>query len=340
MLDFISQENEHHRAYFGALFEKTAWVLGILIASVGIAATFVGWNTISGARQSAQSTVKENVNALRPQIDKEVKDGVSDEFSRPNIDLVVQQAARDATATTANKLIRDEVSRQVSTAMSGEREVIKGTLIHAADNAVGAVKQDIQRETDRATTKIIEDRLGPKLKSLDQYTDATVAILAARSDDGVAFDKLVAISRDASAAPELQRLAQTTIDSIQNAPNARERVDYCPMKHTLDPSDLAAELKGGDKDKHLHALACIVNLNFPATWLGIDQPDVDRVYPLMDRVFELMDDDPSLAVRVQAYYAFYWVAKKRLPDSVELPRMLDNSFNTSWWRANRGKFIN
>jgi hypothetical protein len=173
---------------------------------------------VNGAKSVAQNqaklAVQEQLDKLQPEIKRQIKD----QFDTPVIEQVVHDQAKLATETTANKIIRLEVDQQVSAAVATEQENIRRILKSAADGAVAAVKGDIQAEADKATRRIVDDRVEPELRTLTAYTGMSSWLVLAQNGDGEAFDKIVNVANDKNQPPTLRRTAASSVEAIKHDP--------------------------------------------------------------------------------------------------------------------------
>lgn len=348
VLEFLRTENQRQRDFFTDLFTKASWVLGVVALIVGGAAAALGIKTINEAKQSAetaaQAAVQERLKELRPQIDSEVSIGVASEFATPKIDGIVQDAARQATATTANKIIRSEVHDQVATAVNSEQRTIDRTLTAASEEAVSRVQGTIQQHADTAVARIVDDRVNPELRRLRTFSDLTAAVALARAGDGSGFDRLVLMGNEASS-PEIQRAAKATIDSITTQMiygfnSAQAGCSDAPPPYQRPLQTVATyeeEISDKSITKRTNAALCLGRVG---DLISAGQ-DKKSIRSSMDVLFRVMSNDPDLNVRKAAFWSFVgiggWVYQhESIASEVHL---FDNASNAKWWRENRARFI-
>lgn len=360
MLEFLTKENDRQRAYFDGLFTKTATVLGILIAAVGLVATFVGWNTITGVKQAAENAastaVAGRLNEIRPQIDQKMKEGVSAEFATSKIDAVVQSAARDATTTTANKLIRSEVREQVSSAVSTEQASIQPILKSAADKAVDQVKVSIQNETDAEVGRIVKDRIEPQLRNIGAFNDEATQNSLARIGIATSLDRLVELSNDPQVLPAVRQTAGADAEAVIRAALTIPAQSGC-SDWALSFPEIAVRLKSDDANVLLQTVGCLDPSGYIPKHLKIEsgmssdeqmrlaRGEVARLHPMLDQLFQIMTTNHLTTIRVSAFIAFVNIVSYSQvpPPNIQTPnsvlRPLDNTRNTAWWKTHRHEYI-
>jgi len=343
MLDFVSKENERHRDYFGKLFEKTAWVLGILIASVAIAATFIGWNTIGGAKQTAQDVAK-------TQAQESAKEEIAKQFENPKIELLVREEAQRATATTAKPIIKDEVDKQVKLAVKTEQVTIREALKNATGKAVEQLRGSIEVEANKQMKAIINTEIQPQLNMATAYNKVKEYNALAQQGTAEFFDQLEAMSRQNDLDKGLRAVAIADVKSLEsNFEEHYSGVIPCPDQ----PPNLAiAGQKLASQDPQVYAQYLDCFNQFKIRNLYPNAADNSKLsieamqalhtsFKSLDRLVEIMTTAPMLDQRRIACDEVISVVMTANPDLRKgMPKAcLDKVSYLGWWKSHRNEFV-
>jgi hypothetical protein len=354
MLTFISKENQRHRDYFQHLFERTFWFLtGIVTIACGFA-VFLGINTINGAKEAAQQAARtqarEATDAQIAKLKPEIDNRISKEFETPTIEQIVREKAQEATATTAHKIIVEEVDNKVGEAVNAEREDIHSTLKSAAANAVNEVKSTIQSEAAKDAREIIKAEIQPQLDVAASYNsvarDYSLALLGLADS----FDRLYAVSKQPGIDPGLNAVAVADVRNVIDIfPSHRPSPILCPSQ----PGDLELaqeQLKSNDWRVYSKYLECFnmfdIRNKLPGPLGSAElspnaQSALQFSYRSVDRLFIIMTTAPGLGDRYVACNDVFSIVITARPQlGKDMPRgCFDKESYLSWWQVHRKEFV-
>lgn len=353
MLDFISRENERNRDFFNDLFGKSRTFLLLLLAAISGGVAFVGYKTISDAKNAAETAaataVTDRLKELKPKIDQQIVENVSAEFATPKIDKLVAESADVATQRLADPLIRKQVEQQVAVSVRRQDARIDTTLTREVGRAVNEVRDKVQEQTDSEINKIVTATVAPQLKQLVAANAEATQFAFAKTGDGIAFDNLAVMSRDKTLPEQIRQSASIDLSKImQQFPSEVPTVTGC-RGYDHPPQFYEDQISAENLAETLNALGCLNPWGWPAHDLpppgqsgNGPTPDEKRnfemLYPSMERLFQVACNDPRLYVRVVAFRVFQALAQA---DGRPFPILnpLDNQAIAKWWFGRRGEYI-
>jgi hypothetical protein len=132
VLDFVRSQGEKDRAYFDQLFKRTVWSIGLIII-VGLAVvTFLGVRSLADMKNEMRAQTQAEIGNMRA----EVRRRIDAEFQTPEITRLVQTVARERASEEINRIIFEQVSKQVQAAVKNQEGGIHKEVLQQTQNAV------------------------------------------------------------------------------------------------------------------------------------------------------------------------------------------------------------
>jgi hypothetical protein len=313
VLEFVRTQGEKDRAYFDQLFTRTMWSIGLIIA-VGIGlATFFGLRSLSDMKDEMRKQTQAEIANMRA----EVRNRIDAEFQTPAITRLVQAVAKERASDEINRVIFEEVSKQVKAAVKSQEGEIRKAVTQETQSAVARLGSTI----DATVAKQIKDKVEASVRPLElqvagyrEVLDTGAIANAAMNGSRAAYFQLKPAL--ASKNPQVQEIAAWATAALDD-----ERMELI-KSHGLNPS-LTFE--------NLIQLSAIGSQTLRARAVQAMGESSDRKY--IPRVIEIIKSDPNLRVLRAALIAFSQLTKSGFQSDEDGIKKA-----TEWWEQHKSEF--
>jgi hypothetical protein len=313
VLDFVRNQGEKDRAYFDQLFRRTMWAIGIIVATgIGLA-TFFGLRSLADMKEEMKRQTQAEIGNMRA----EVRKRIDAEFQTPEITRLVQTVARERASEEINRIIFEQVSRQVQAAVKGQEGEIRKAVSQETQGAVARLGSTIDEAVAKQIRPKVETSLRPLELELARYQEVlnvgAIANAAMNGSRAAYFQLKPALT---SKNPQVQEIAVWATLALND-----EQMESLKSQG-LNPA-LTSET--------LTQLSSSASPTLRAKVVEAMGKSLDRKY--IPRVIEMIKSDPNLRVLRAALIAFSQLTKSNFSsdeDGIEKAQ--------EWWTQHKSEF--
>jgi hypothetical protein len=326
LLEFLRKENDASRTAVRQDSDANRKLLTDSLKVIAYPATaalailsFLGFRSVTEMKSTIQTEAKAQTSAEVTRMQEEIRKRLGEQFQTPNLKAIVSEAARNATATTAQPLIKAEVNTQVGRSIEAQKGVIKQSVTDQTQQAVKQMGSTIDSYVKTAVdTKVASavDPVAKQVRDLSNEANVQMSIMRMSADDATAFDALN--YSPLNNLPQEQQVAivgafQKQIDQANGGGLIQSQTFTSPHSH--DELIAALDSKSSlERDAALSGLEMQVDPNF------------------MTRLIRISVSDSSLRVRAHAQRIFNnWTGAKT--------RILVTQEIADWWNKNGVEFM-
>jgi len=326
LLEFLRKENDAARTTVREesdanrkLLTDSLKVIAYPVTAALAILSFLGFRSVKEMKDNIQTEAKSQTSAEVIRMQEEIRRRLSEQFQAPNLKAIVSQAARDATSTTAQPLIKAEVNTQVSRSVEAQKGVISQNVKDQTQQAVKQMGTTIESYVRNAVDSKVSAAVDPvsrQVRDLSNEANLQMYVLRMNEDDAGAFDTLNYMPLNNL--PDEQR--STIIGALQKEVDQANGGIFQSQSfntpHTRD--QLLTSLNDKNSSYRDAALTGLEGLSLDAQ--------------LIPRLLLIMSSDPSLHVRGHAQRLFNnWTGVKT--------QILIHSQASDWWSKNGAEFL-
>lgn len=325
LLEFLRKENEASRAAVRQdsdanrrLLTDSLKVIAYPVTAALAILSFLGFRSVTEMKNTIQSEAAAQTSAEVIRMQGEIRDRLSEQFQTPNLRAIVSEAARNATATTAQPLIKAEVNSQVSRSIEAQKGVIKQSVTEQTQQAVkqmgSTIDTYVKNAVDSKVTLAV-DPVAKQVRDLSNEAGIQMSVMRMNADDGSAFDRLFYMPMGNLTPEEQTTVVGALQKEVGQANGGLIETQRFNTPHNHEQLLAALDSQNGtDRDAALTGLQ-------------------DKYDPsLINRMMQLASSDPSLQVRAHAQRIFnQWTGAKT--------RILIAQQISDWWKLNGTEFL-
>ena len=310
-------EMDRSREYFEALFKRTLWAVGIVLALILAGGGFLGFRSWSDVQERMDSKLKETQTAIEARgqkaiqdTDKVIRDRAEAAFKDESIRTYVRQVAKEKTTSELSNLIQQTVGEQVAIRVKAEEPQINKTVVQETKHAIDNITPLISSEVDKKSSQAIAP-LRSQIESYQQILNISTLALLARNGNAAAYDQLEQTGMH-TADPNLREICLSTLNQVYLEMN----VPFYAGRTFSQPKD-TPELK-----------KLLDSPDFTVRWAAVDALVAKGQKDLVPKLMEFINHDNSMWVRGAAYQAL------RTLTGQNIEKLQREQWN-AWWNANK-----